>query len=150
MKKTILAFSLSLLLSTAALGVLANEFSVSGVRDMNTDKNGVRVVASTNSVIGFTPHLTATYIKDAYGRYGVGTDFKLLDIGALTLAASGDVVYQNSVVGDSGYGAVGGAKVSYAITPTFGVVAGFERFFGQDKVSSSDGNVASLGLKARF
>lgn len=148
MKKTILALSLSLAL--LATNAFATDFTIAGVRDMNTDKNGVRAVVSVGSVFGVTPHLSATRVRDVYDRYAVGTDLKLIDVAGLQLSATGDVVYQNSSVGDSGYGLVGGAKVTYALTPTFGVVAGFERFFGQDKVSGYNGNVASVGLKASF
>ena len=146
MKKIILA----VMLFGIAVSASAADFSVAGVRDMDTTKGGVRVSASLGEVFNFSPTVSATSIDGAYVRYAAGTDFKVANVGPVALSVVGTGVYQNSSVGASGFGVTAGAKGVLPVTKTVSVVGGVEHFYGQRAVSSSNGNVVSLGLNLKF
>ena len=139
MKKIVMAS----ILATVAFAASAVE--VSAVSDRNLDKNGFRVGAE---VVGL--NVSATHVDDRYNRYAVGKSFELTKVGPVALSASVAAVYQDTNVGKDGYGLTAGAKATLPVTKSLDVVAGVERFVGQERVKSFNGNVATLGVAYKF
>lgn len=140
MKKAIIA---SMLVITAT--AFAGEVTVSGARDYGVEENGFRV---GTSVAGLT--LTATHIDNSYNRYAVGKDVELTKLGPVALSAGAAVSYQDTVRAKDGYGISVGAKATLPITKQLDLVAGVERFIGQERVSQFNGNTGTIGLKVKF
>lgn len=140
MKKAIIA---SMLLVTAT--AFAGEVSVSGVRDYGVEANGFRV---GTSVAGLT--LTATHIDNIYNRYAVGKDVELTKLGPVALSAGASLSYQDSARAKDGYGISVGAKATLPITKQLDLVAGVERFAGQERISRFNGNVGSIALNVKY
>ena len=144
MKKTIIA-SLLAITGTA----FAADLSVSAVHDHKNGNEGFRV---GTSVSGFS--LTATQIENKYNRYAVGKDFSITKIGPVELIAGAAVNYQdtvpNTVRNKDGFGLTVGAKAVLPVTKNVDLVASAERFAGQSRISKSEGNVSSIGLKVKF
>ena len=141
MKKTIIA---SLLLATSA--AFAGDVTVSGVRDLTAGKNGVRV---STEVAGL--NVSATRIEDTYNRYAVGKDFNVANAGPVAISVGGAGVYQRTADGGkNGYGLTVGLKTTTPVTKNVSVVAGVERFYGQDVISQYNGNTGTLGLAVKF
>lgn len=143
MKKLVIAT-----LAAVALAASAGEITVSSVRDYTgTDTNGYRVATQ---VVGLG--LSATHIDNKYNRFAVGKEFQVAKLGPVALSAGGAGVYQstNTVDGVDGYGLTLGGKATLALTKSVDVVAGVERFYGQDRIKQFNGNVGSLGLNVKF
>lgn len=120
----------------------AADVTVSGIVD---HKDSFRV---STEVKGIT--VSATHVDKTLNRYAVGKDITLTKVGPVSLAATGAVVYQDSAVGENGYGLTVGAKATYPVTKTVSVVAGVERFTGQSRISAYNGNVVTVGLNVKF
>lgn len=143
MKKIVIAA-----LATIALAASAAEVTVSSVRDYTgTDTNGYRVATQVAGL-----GLSATHIDNKYNRFAVGKDIQVAKLGPVALSAGGAGVYQstNTVGGVDGYGLTVGAKASVALAKSVDLVAGVERFYGQDRVKQFNGNVGSVGLNIKF
>ena len=141
MKKTIIA---SLLLAASA--AFAGDVTVSGVRDLNAGKNGVRV---STEVAGL--NVSATRVEDTYNRYAVGKDFNVASAGPVAVSIPVAGVYQRTADGGkNGYGLTVGLKTTTPVTKSISVVAGVERFYGQDVISEYNGNVGTVGLAVKF
>ena len=140
MKKAIIASML-----TITLSAFAGEVTVSEAHDYGVKENGFRV---GTSVAGLS--LTATHIDSKYNRYAVGKEVEVTKVGPVALSAGGSVSYQDTVRAKDGYGLTVGAKATLPITKSVDLVAGAERFVGQNRVSSFNGNVGTIGLTAKF
>lgn len=141
MKKTIIA-SLLLAASTA----FAGDVSVSEVRDLKAAKNGIRV---GTEVAGLT--VSATRVEDTYNRYAVGKDFAVANAGPVAISVPVAGVYQRTAdAGKNGYGLTVGLKTTTPVTKNVSVVAGVERFYGQDVISQYNGNTGTIGLAVKF
>lgn len=142
MNKFILATAISL----SAITATAADISVSTVRDFTTDRNGVRV---TTGVAGFNAGYT--HVTDSYNRFSVGKEMQLVSLGSASVAATGSAVYQNSSGNhQNGYGLVAGLKAAYPLTKDLELVAGVERFIGQKRVNSYNGNTTVVGVNLKF
>jgi hypothetical protein len=146
MKKLLIATTLVAIASMAT----AAEVGMSSVRDIGLDKNGVRVTASVGTLVGFTPQVSFTQLNGSYDRWAVGGQYALAKVGPVAFAATASGVYHDSLVGSDGYGVTGGLKATYALSKNVDVVAGVERFIGQDSVSASNATVTSFGLNLKF
>lgn len=143
MKKIVIAA-----LAVVSIAASAAEVSVSAVRDYTgTDTNGYRVATQVAGL-----GLSATHIDNKYNRFAVGKDFQLAKLGPVALSAGAAGVYQstNTVGGVDGYGLTVGGKASFAVTKSVDVVAGVERFYGQDRIKQFNGNVGTVGLNVKF
>lgn len=143
MKKLVIAT-----LATLALAASAAEVTVSTVRDYTgSDTTGYRV-GTTVAGLG----LSATHIDNRYNRFAVGKDFQLAKVGPVALSAGGSGVYQstNTVGGVDGYGLTVGTKATVALGKSVDLVAGVERFYGQDRIKQFNGNVGTVGLNVKF
>lgn len=141
MNKLILATAISL----SALTATAADVSVSTVRDFSTDRNGVRV---TTGVAGFNAGYT--HVTDSYNRFSLGKEMQLVKLGKASVAATGTAVYQNSTNNANGYGLIAGVKAAYPLTKDLELVAGIERFIGQKRVNSYNGNTTVVGVNIKF
>ena len=139
MKKIVIAS----ILATAAIAASAVE--VSAVRDYTVDKNGFRVGASVASV-----DVTATHIENTYNRYAVGKSFQVAKVGPVAVSAAVAGVYQDTHTGQSGYGLTAGAKATLPVTKSVDLVAGVERFVGQERVNQYSGTTGVVGLNVKF
>jgi hypothetical protein len=142
MKKIVIASALAL---TCAASAFAGDVSVSTIRDYAVEKNGFAV---GTTVAGLA--VTASHVENTYNRFSVGKEFQLTKIGPVALSAGGGVVYQDTHVGENGYGLTVGAKATMPITKTVSLVAGVDRFMGQDRIKASNGNVGTVGLNIKF
>jgi hypothetical protein len=149
MKKIMFATTLALACVTAAHAV---EVGVSGVRDNNLDRDGVRVevAAPKLSVGAFTPTASITNVEHEYTRYAVGVNAGLFNVGSLAVDATAAGVYQNTRGASNGYGVTVGLKGTLPITKAVNLTAGVERIWGQDRVSGFDGTVGTVGLNVKF
>lgn len=120
----------------------AADVTVSGIVD---HRDSFRI---STEVKGVT--LSATHVDKILNRYAVGKDITVTKVGPVSLAATGAVVYQDSVLGENGYGLTVGAKATYPITKTVSAVAGVERFTGQSRINAYNGNVVTVGLNVKF
>jgi hypothetical protein len=132
-----------LAISTSAF---AADVTVSTVRDYQVEKTGYRI-GTTVAGLG----LSATVVEDKYNRYAVGKDFNIAKVGPVAFSAGVAGVYQDTAKSNAnGFGLTVGSKATYDINKNVTVVAGVERFIGQNRVSASNGNVGSLGLNIKF
>jgi len=136
-------------LATLSLAASAAEVTVSGVTDYTgTDKSGVRI-GTTYQGIG----LSYTRIEDRYNRYAVGKQFEITKLGPVVFSAGGSLVYQDTLVAadkTNGYGVTVGGKATLALNKSVDLIAGVERFYGQDRINQYNGNTGSLGLAVKF
>jgi hypothetical protein len=140
MKKIVIAAMLAI---TAT--AFAGEVSVSALRDYNTKTDGFRV---GTEVAGLS--LTGTHLNKQYNRYAVGKDFSVTKVGPVEISAGVAGAYQDTNHGKSGYGLSAGANATYALNKSVDAVIGVERFVGQTRIKSFDGNTATVGLTAKF
>lgn len=139
-------FLTALAFVAAAGAACAVEVGVSGVRDYNLDKDGVRVTASVGALTA-----SATSINNTYNRYAVGTGLNLAQIGPVKVGATVAAVYQDTATGGvNGYGISGGLKATLPLVKNVDLVAGVERFAGQARINAYNGTTGTVGLVARF
>ena len=143
MKKIIIAA-----LATVAFAASAAEVTVSAARDYQGQHADGYRVATQVAGLG----LSATHIDNRYNRFAVGKDVQLTKVGPVAVSAGVAGVYQatNTSVGVDGYGLTVGTKASYAVTKSVDLVAGVERFYGQDRIKQFNGNVGTVGLNVKF
>lgn len=141
MKKIVMAT----LFATAAVAASAGAVEVSAVRDYALDANGYRVGTSVSGL-----DLTATRIDSAYNRFAVGKSFELAKVGSVAVSAKVAGVYQDTVAGVNGYGVTAGLKATLPVTKSIDVVAGVERFAGQERVKQFNGTTGVVGLNIKF
>jgi hypothetical protein len=146
MKKLIIATALILSAGFAA----ASDVGVSTLRDYAVEKNGVRVETSVGKLGALTPKLSFTHVDGSYNRYGFGTDINVFEYKNVTLSANVGGVYQDTSYGANGYGLVTGVKASVDLTKYVSANIGVDRFTGQSRVSSFDGNTTTLGVVLKF
>lgn len=146
MKKIVIAGILA-----SAFGIAsAAEVSVGGAYDYKSEQWGTRVTASAGKLGPIVPQVSVTQISNRYTRYAVGTNVDLAQVGNLKVGAGAAGVYQNSFVGDNGYGVTAGLNATYAVTKDFSVVGSIEKFYGQERIKAYDGTVASIGVAYKF
>jgi hypothetical protein len=146
MKKIILAAAM-----VASMGAaLATEVGVSVVRDVTLEQNATRITASGVTVKSFTPEFNATVMKDVYTRYAVGGHYDVTKVGPVSLAATGSVGYQASVVKGDGFGANLGLTASVPVTKNVTFSVGTERSYNQSVIADSNGNTLVAGLTVKF
>ncbi|NDB57399.1 hypothetical protein EB001_02985 [bacterium] len=124
--------------------VNAGEVTASYLTDSGRDGYAI-----STQVKGVT--LGASHVDRVYDRFSVGKSFDVAKMGPLQLAAGGSAVYQNTLAkNDSGYGLVAQATATAAVNKNVDVVAGVQKFWGQDRVSAQNGNSATVGIKVKF
>lgn len=141
MKKFIIATAIA----TTSMFASATDVAVSAIHDYTAEKTGVKV-----STAAYGVGVSISHVEGAYTRYGAGKDFALMNVGPVTLGATVAGVYQNTYNGTNGFGLTAGVKASMPISKSMTLVAGVDRFMGQDRVSASNGNVASVGVTLKF
>jgi hypothetical protein len=139
MKKIIMA---TLFASTA---FAASAVEVSAVRDYNLDANGYRVAGTVSAF-----NVSATRIDNEYNRFAVGKTFELTKVGKVGVSANVAGVYQDTIGGTNGYGLTAGLKATLPITKSIDVVAGVERFAGQERVKQFNGTTGTIGMNIKF
>jgi hypothetical protein len=146
MKKLIIAIAAFAFASFAS----AIEIDVSKAHDYNAKADGVRVAAQVSN---FAVPLTASYttINSKYNRYAIGSEVNVAKLGPVAFAVTGSAVYQDTYhSGKDGYGLTAGATASVPLAKNISMFASAERFVGQNRVSGSNGNTATIGLTAKF
>lgn len=147
--KTILATAILALTATAAT---AADVGVSVVRDNHAAQTGARVELALPEFSGFgiTPTASVTNMPDFYTRYALGGKATLVQLGDFSAGVGVSGVYQATRHGENGYGVVGALRADYTLTKNVSVFATVERFWGQHRVSQSNGNVSGVGVSYRF
>ena len=122
----------------------AGEVTASYLTDSGRDGYAI----STN-IKGIT--LETTHVDRLYNRFSVGKLFDIAKVGPVQLAAGGAAVYQNTLAkNDSGYGLSAQATATATVNKNVDLVAGVQKFMGQDRVNAQEGNTATFGLKVKF
>lgn len=135
---------ISIALISFAGVVNAGEVTASYLTDSGRDGYAL----STN-IKGIT--LGASHVDRVYDRFSVGKLFDIAKVGPVQLAAGGAGVYQNTLAGnDNGYGLAAQATATATVNKNVDVVAGVQKFWGQDRVSTQNGNSATVGIKVKF
>jgi len=135
---------ISIALISFAGVVNAGEVTTSYLTDSGRDG-----YAFSTNVKGIT--LETTHVDRLYNRFSVGKSFDVAKMGPVQLAAGGAVVYQNTLAkNDSGYGLSAQATATAAVSKNVDLVAGLQKFWGQDRINAQDGNTATIGLKVKF
>ncbi len=148
MKKLVIASMLAL----SALSASAAEVGLNSVYDTTSQRFGASVSAKLPAPAGFAiaPVATITNVTDLYTRYAVGASFDAYNYKGLTVSVNGGGLYQDTIGSNNGYAAYVGSKVAYALNKYVNMNVGVERVFGQDKIASNSGNVASVGVSVKF
>jgi len=124
--------------------VNAGEITASYLTDSGRDGYAI-----STQVKGVT--LGASHVDRVYDRFSVGKSFDIAKVGPLQLAAGGSGVYQSTLAkNDSGYGLAAQVTATAAVNKNVDVVAGVQKFWGQDRVSAQNGNSATVGIKVKF
>jgi hypothetical protein len=85
-----------------------------------------------------------------YDRFAVGKEFLVTKVGPVEISAGVAGVYQNTNHGKSGYGLSAGTNATYVLNKSVEAVVGVERFIGESRTKSFNGNIATVGLTAKF
>jgi len=122
----------------------AGEVTASYLTDSSRDG-----YALSTQIKGFT--IGASHVDRVYDRYSVGKSFDLAKVGPVQLAAGAAGVYQNTLAGnDNGYGLSAQATATATVNKNVDLVAGVQKFWGQDRISAQNGNSATVGIKVKF
>jgi len=150
-----------LIIATALIGAIgaigaaqAVELGVSAVRDYQADANGVRVTLGNYDLVGFKTALEVTSVRRngiGYEQYVVSATREVYTLGPVAFAGKVSTGYVNRTTGlENGYVLNLGVGATYKLAKNTDAVVGFERRFGQDRVSDLDGNTLTIGLKQSF
>ena len=145
--KKIIATCLTLI----ATSVMAADADLSYVRDHNSDKDGVRLTLTGDPlVLGVSPVASVTHVGDAYTRYAVGGSLNLGQVGPFTFNAVGTGVFQDTKAAVNGWGGTAGLNIGYSFSKNTSLNAGIEHLWAQDKISGSEGNLVTVGVKMKL
>lgn len=145
----IAALVLALYLTPNQEAQAADSLTVSAVRDLNIDKNGVRLQGNSTSLLGGS-NINLTYIDNQYYRLSAGKDFKFVNTPKFTSIVAINGGYQQTDHGVNGFGIIPSINATYKITKSVGVNVGAEYWKGESKLKNFDGTVITAGIQGSF
>ena len=83
-------------------------------------------------------------------RYSLVAGYDVAKLGSVTITPQVGVAYLNNQTGSDGYAMTVGVGATVPVTKQVSFGLGVTHQYGQDRVSSSDGNRVTAGLKYRF
>lgn len=149
MKKIAIATMIAL----AATAASALEVGVTSARDYaGTDRNAVGLtvgqkVGAVNLTAGFDRAIRGTNDQD---RYSLVAGYDVAKLGPVSVAVKGGAAYLNNQTGKDGYAALVGVGASLPVAKKVALTLDATRQYGQDRVSSFDGNRVTAGIKYSF
>lgn len=151
MKKQTKVLAAALMLSVA-MAASAADVSVGVVNDFTAKQAGERVSIATDAMGNFKLTGSATHINKTYNRYAIGGEYALLQNGPVVVSATGAATWQQNLYGphDHGYGLTAGVRADWLVAKNVSLYAGYERFIGQHRINSFNGNLISVGAKVTF
>jgi hypothetical protein len=150
MKKIAIASLIALAAATAS----AVEVGVTTTTDYSgvQDRQGFGVsVGQKVGAIGITGGFERfTKGSNDQDRYSVVAGYDVAKIGPVTVTPKLGVAYLNNQTNNDGYALTVGVGASVPVTKQVSVTLDVARQFGQDSVSTFDGNRATAGVKYSF
>ena len=148
MKKIAIASILAL----SAIAASAVEVGVTTTRDDTGARNATGVTVSNpigrlGVTAGFERFQKGSNDQD---RYSLVAGYDITKIGRVTITPQVGVAYLNNQRGADGYAMTVGVGATVPVTKQVSFGLGFAHQYGQDRVSASDGNTVTAGLKYRF
>lgn len=149
MKKIAIATMIAL----AATAASALEVGVTSARDYaSTDRNAVGLtvgqkVGAVNLTAGFDRAIRGTNDQD---RYSLVAGVDVAKLGPVSVAVKGGAAYLNNQTGQDGYAALVGVGATLPVNKKVALTLDATRQYGQDRVSSFDGNRVTAGIKYSF
>lgn len=148
MKKTIIAS----ILAVSSLAASALELGVHGTRDYTGDQNTVGLsLTKRTGALGLSAGYDRTVsVANHQDRFSVGAGYDVVKVGPVTVAAKVGGTYLHNQHTVDGFAMIVGAGFTVPVTKNMNAVLDVTRQYGQDRVSSYDGNRVSLGLAYKF
>ena len=142
------------LIAMAATAASALEIGTSVTRDYSGAQNrngGGITLGNQYGKVGVTAGFER-FTKGAndQDRYSLVAGYDVAKFGSVTVTPKVGVAYLNNQTGADGYAMTVGVGASLPLTKQVSVGLDVARQYGQDRVSASDGNTVTAGIKYRF
>ena len=142
------------LIALAATAASALEIGTSVTRDYSGAENrngGGITLGNQYGKVGVTAGVER-FTKGAndQDRYSIVAGYDVAKVGSVTVTPKVGVAYLNNQTGSNGYAMTVGVGADLPLTKQVSVGLDVARQYGQDRVSSSDGNTVTAGIKYRF
>lgn len=142
------------LIALAATAASALEIGTSVTRDYSgaENRNGSGITlgnqyGKVGVTAGFERFTAGANDQD---RYSVVAGYNVAKFGSVTVTPKVGVAYLNNQTSADGYAMTVGVGADLPLTKQVSVGLDVARQYGQDRVSSSDGNTVTAGIKYRF
>jgi opacity protein-like surface antigen len=142
------------LIALAATAASALEIGTSVTRDYSGAENrngGGITLGNQYGKVGVTAGFERfTRGNNDQDRFSLVAGYDVAKVGPVTVTPKVGVAYLNNQTGDNGYAMTVGVGASLPLTKQVSIGLDVARQYGQDRVSASDGNTVTAGLKYRF
>jgi len=148
MKKAIMATVLMGIFGSA----MATEVGIEGGRTYGSTENSAIRLTVDQPVGAFV--VQGNYSRPSTGtvranQFGASVGYGVL-VGPVTITPRVGAAYVSNTGAETGYGVTAGVDASVPVYQGVSVVAGIDRFIGQDSVNALNGNYVFAGLKYKF
>jgi hypothetical protein len=146
-------FAIATMIALAATAASALEVGVTTARDYagnNRNATGVTVGEKFGAVTLTAGFDRATLGTNDQDRYSLVAGYNVAKLGPVTVAVKGGAAYLNNQTGQDGYAALVGVGASVPVTKQISLTVDATRQYGQDRVTSFDGNRVTAGVKYSF
>jgi hypothetical protein len=146
-------FAIATVIALAATAASALEVGVTTARDYagtNRNATGVTVGEKFGAVTLTAGFDRATLGANDQDRYSLVAGYNVAKLGPVTVAVKGGAAYLNNQTGQDGYAALVGVGASVPVTKQISLTVDATRQYGQDRVTSFDGNRVTAGVKYSF
>lgn len=145
--------AIATILAAAAMAASAVEVGVTANHDYgNPERSGGGVTLGQHfGAVSATVGFDRTYItNNDQNRITLTGGYDVAKFGGFTVTPKVGVAYLNNQTGDNGYALTVGAGTSYAVTKSISVGLDVAHQYGQNRVSSFDGNRVTAGVTYGF
>jgi hypothetical protein len=146
-------FAIATMIALAATAASALEVGVTTARDYagnNRNATGVTVSEKFGAVALTAGFDRATLGTNDQDRYSLVAGYNVAKLGPVTVAVKGGAAYLNNQTGQDGYAALIGVGASLPVSKSMALTVDATRQYGQDRVTSFDGNRVTAGVKYSF
>lgn len=146
-------FAIATMIALAATAASALEVGVTTARDYAGDnRNAVGItvgqkLGAVSVTAGFDRATRGTNDQD---RYSLVAGYDVAKVGPVTVAVKAGAAYLNNQTGQDGYAALVGVGASLPVSKKVALTLDATRQYGQDRVSSFDGNRITTGIRYSF
>ena len=146
--------AIATILATAAIAASATEYGITATRSFvsGADRSGFGVTATEKvGSYGVTAGLERLVDNPRQQtRVSLVASREVAKLGKASFDVRAGGAYLNNETGADGFAAVVGGGVTYPVTQKVSVTAGLVHQFGQHRVTDSNGNQFSTGVKVAF